>query len=148
VPGECPAHPGVALCYACVARARSGVDVARRPGSLELQAERGLRALPPGYDIRSVRRGVDSWPNDVRHIEVKGDRWLVLPTVTVSRNEILTSMNEPDRFILALVAVAAGGDTVRYLRRPFEGRSEDSVFEVTSVDFTWSALWQRAETPS
>ena len=71
------------------------------------------------------------------------------PTVTVSRNEILTSMNEPDRFILALVEVAPDGvDTLRYLRRPFEGRSEEFVFEVTSVNFTWAALWSRAEEPA
>jgi hypothetical protein len=60
-------------------------------------------------------------------------------------------MNEPDRFILALVEVSPDGadhDTVRYLRRPFDGRSEDFVFEVTSVNFTWSALWDRAEAPS
>lgn len=66
-----------------------------------------------------------------------------------SRNEILTSMNEPDRFVLALVGVSPDGtDTVRYLRRPFEGRSEDFVFEVTSVNFTWSALWDRAQEPA
>ena len=102
----------------------------------------------PGYDIRSTRRAHDGQPTDVRHLEVKG-RIAGAPTVTVSRNEILTSMNEPERFILALVEVSpGGGELVRYLRRPFEGRSEDFVFEVTSVNFTWSALWDRAEAPS
>jgi superfamily II DNA or RNA helicase len=102
----------------------------------------------PGYDIRSTRWRHDDHPVDVRHIEVKG-RIAGAPTVTVSRNEILTSMNEPDRFILALVEVSPrGADSVRYLRRPFEGRSEDFVFEVTSVNFTWSALWDRASDPS
>lgn len=37
---------------------------------------------------------------------------------------------------------------VRLQRRPFEGRSEDFVFEVTSVNFTWSALWERAQGPT
>jgi SNF2 family DNA or RNA helicase len=101
----------------------------------------------PGYDVRSFRRGTQGWPSDVRHIEVKG-RVAGAPTVTVSRNEILTSMNEPDRFILALVEVSSTGDTVRYLRQPFKGRSEDFVFEVTSVNFTWSALWDRSAPPS
>jgi hypothetical protein len=104
----------------------------------------------PGYDVRSIRRGADGWPSDVRHLEVKG-RIAGAPTVTVSRNEILTSMNEPDRFILALVEVSPDGpdhDTVRYLRRPFDGRSDDFVFEVTSVNFTWSALWARAGAPA
>jgi hypothetical protein len=102
----------------------------------------------PGYDVRSVleRKGDD--PGSVRFIEVKG-RIAGAPTVTVSRNEILTSLNEPEHFILALVEVSPhGGETVRYLRRPFDGRSEDFVFEVTSVNFTWSALWDRAEAPS
>ncbi len=71
------------------------------------------------------------------------------PTVTVSRNEILTSLNEPERFVLALVEVSPdGSEVVRYLRQPFQGRSEDFVFEVTSVNFTWSALWSRATEPS
>ncbi|OWY61244.1 hypothetical protein B7486_64825 [cyanobacterium TDX16] len=104
----------------------------------------------PGYDVRSIRRGADGWPSDVRHIEVKG-RIAGAPTVTVSRNEILTALNEPERFILALVEVSPDGpdhDTVRYLRTPFEGRDEDFVFDVTSVNFTWSALWNRAAEPS
>lgn len=102
----------------------------------------------PGYDVRSVRLGLDNRPVEIRHVEVKG-RIAGAPTVTVSRNEILTSMNEPDRFILALVEVSPHGeDSVRYLRRPFDGRSEDFVFEVTSVNFTWSALWARASEPS
>lgn len=102
----------------------------------------------PGYDVRSIWRGADGWPSDVRHIEVKG-RIAGAPTVTVSRNEILTALNEPERFVLALVEVSPDGrDTVRYLREPFGGRGEDFVFEVTSVNFTWSALWHRAEPPS
>jgi hypothetical protein len=40
------------------------------------------------------------------------------------------------------------GETVRYLRRPFEGRSEGMLFDVTSVNFNWSALWSRAAQPA
>jgi hypothetical protein len=102
----------------------------------------------PGYDIRSTRPRQRDQPSDVRFIEVKG-RVAGAPTVTVSRNEILTSLNEPDHFVLALVAVAPDGvDTVRYLRRPFEGRTEDFLFDVTSVNFDWSALWARATVPT
>jgi hypothetical protein len=108
----------------------------------------GVQRNHPGYDIRSVRRRSDEHPVEIRHIEVKG-RIAGAPTVTVSRNEILTSMNEPDCFILALVEVSPHGhEAVRYLRQPFRGRSEDFVFEVTSVNFTWSALWDRASDPS
>jgi len=102
----------------------------------------------PGYDVRSVRDPSGERPGDVKFIEVKG-RIAGAPTVTVSRNEILTSLNEPQRFVLALVEVSPdGGEVVRYLRQPFQGRSEDFVFEVTSVNFTWAALWTRAVEPS
>jgi superfamily II DNA or RNA helicase len=107
-----------------------------------------LQRNHPGYDVRSERPRRSEQPGDIRFIEVKG-RIAGAPTVTVSRNEILTSLNEPDRFVLALVGVPPAGDeTVRYLRRPFQGRSEDFVFEVTSVNFDWSALWARAEEPT
>ena len=101
----------------------------------------------PGYDVRSRKAGTDGGLGDVKFIEVKG-RILGAPTVTVSRNEILTALNEPDHFVLALVEVSPEGtDTVRYLRRPFEGSTEEFVFDVTSVNFTWSALWERATPP-
>ncbi len=148
---------GVAATPTPEAFAISRDQVERRAIEAVLAAEVELGWIPedlnetrrnhPGYDIRSIRSGAQGWPNDVRHIEVKG-RVAGAITVTVSRNEILTSMNEPDRFILALVEVSPHGETVRYLRRPFEGRSEDFVFEVTSVNFTWSALWNRAAPPS
>jgi hypothetical protein len=102
----------------------------------------------PGYDIRSIRPAIAGDLGDVRFLEVKG-RIAGAPTVTVSRNEILTSLNEPDRYILALVEVSPnGGEHVRYLRRPFDGRDEEFLFEITSVNFTWSALWDRAEAPA
>jgi hypothetical protein len=83
----------------------------------------------------------------MRFIEVKG-RIAGAPTVTVSRNEILTSLNEPQRFVLALVEVSPHhGESVRYLRCPFQGRSEEMLFDVTSINFDWSALWARALTP-
>lgn len=101
----------------------------------------------PGFDIRS-RRAVGDGATEVKFIEVKG-RIAGAPTVTISRNEILTGLNDPDHFVLALVEVAPDGtDTVRYLRHPFEGRDENFVFDVTSVNFTWAALWERAEEPS
>lgn len=102
----------------------------------------------PGYDIRSIKPGGGEDVGDVRFIEVKG-RGAGAYTVNVSRNEILTSLNEPQKFILALVSVTAdGGTEVRYIRRPFEGRTEEFVFEVTSVNFSWAALWNRGSAPA
>jgi hypothetical protein len=133
-------------------------EVEERAMAAVLAAEEALGWMPqdmnaiqrnhPGYDVRSTRPRSGDGPADVRFIEVKG-RIAGAPTVTVSRNEILTSLNEPDRFVLALVEVAPRqGETVRYLRRPFEGRSEEMLFDVTSVNFDWPALWSRASAPS
>ena len=102
----------------------------------------------PGYDIRSTLPGQPGNPGQTKFIEVKG-RIKGAPTVTVSRNEILTSLNEPDKYVLALVEVSPDGtDTVRYLEHPFSDKSEHLLFEVTSVNFDWSALWNRAISPT
>ena len=52
-----------------------------------------------GYDIESRVPGTGR----LRFIEVKG-RVAGAPTITVTRNEILYSLNKPDDFILAMVA--------------------------------------------
>ncbi len=96
----------------------------------------------PGFDIRSV-----TLDGHVLFIEVKG-RVAGSPTVTVTRNEILHALNSPDQFVLALVEVGPDQvDSVRYLRRPFSG-GEDTYFPMTSVNFTWVPLWNRAGEPS
>ena len=53
----------------------------------------------PGYDIRSEHRDNNNQMTAVRYIEVKG-RIAGADTVTVSRNEILTSLNELDKWVL------------------------------------------------
>ena len=115
-----------------------------------LKAEVGLRREPkemhhnnPGFDIRSkdIRTG------DILFIEVKG-RVQGAPIVTVTRNEILTALNKPDQFIFAMVEVADdNGTTVRYLRRPFTTNNE-SLFDVTSVNYKWKNLFERAGEPT
>ena len=66
-------------------------------------------------------------------------------TITVTRNEILYSLNKPDDFILAIVELT-GEATHRthYLRRPFP-REPD--FGVTSVNYDFAELLTRAEAP-
>jgi hypothetical protein len=67
-------------------------------------------------------------------------------TITVTRNEILTSLNKPDEFILALVEfLDEDKHRVRYLRRPFR-REPD--FGVTSVNYDFAELLLRAQAPS
>ena len=66
-------------------------------------------------------------------------------TVTVTKNEILTSLNKPDDFILAMVEFLDGEThRVHYLRRPFQ-REPD--FGVTSVNYDFVDLLVRAEEP-
>jgi superfamily II DNA or RNA helicase len=129
--------------------AKETARVERRALDAVLAAEerlsRAATEMPhnnPGFDIRSLTPD-----GHILFIEVKG-RIAGAPIVTVTRNEILHGLNSPEQFVLALVEVGSEGiDTVRYLRRPFSG-SEDTYFPMTSVNYTWRALWERAEAPS
>jgi len=76
--------------------------------------------------------------------EVKG-RVAGADTVTVTKNEVLTGLNKPDEFILAIVPVA--GDTVSepvLVRAPLQ-REPD--FGVTSVTYDMSELLARGVEP-
>jgi uncharacterized OB-fold protein len=65
--------------------------------------------------------------------------------ITVTRNEILTALNKPDDYILAVVEFPNGRDPcVHYIRRPFR-REPD--FGVTSVNYDVRDLIARAEEP-
>jgi hypothetical protein len=93
-----------------------------------------------GYDIESRVPGTGR----LRFIEVKG-RVSGAPTITVTRNEILYSLNKPDDFILAIVEfLDEDAHRVRYLRQPFQ-REPD--FGVTSVNYDFAELLARAEAP-
>ena len=94
-----------------------------------------------GYDIESL----DPRTGRLRFVEVKGRR-AGADTVTVTRNEILTGINSPEQFILALVEVKGGQARVpRYVRQPF-GAEPD--FGVTSVNYGWKEFWDRGEAPN
>ena len=120
---------------------------AARARAVIMEIERGLGFMPIdrefeklGYDIES---GV-SGSGKLRFIEVKG-RVSGAPTITVTRNEILYSLNKPDDFILAIVEFL--GDSthkVHYLREPFK-REPD--FGVTSVNYDFAELVDRSEAP-
>ena len=81
----------------------------------------------------------------LRFIEVKG-RVTGADTITVTRNEILYSLNKPDDFILAIVEFEDGDShRVHYIRQPF-GREPD--FGVTSVNYEMAVLLAQSEAPS
>uniref|UniRef100_A0A832I406 DUF3883 domain-containing protein n=1 Tax=Eiseniibacteriota bacterium TaxID=2212470 RepID=A0A832I406_UNCEI len=133
-----PAPAAPADTQAAAARARAIVmEVERRLGFDPVDRE----SEKLGYDIESRVPGTGR----LRFIEVKG-RIAGADTVTVTRNEILYSLNKPDDFILALVEFQ-GDDRhrVRYLRRPF-WREPD--FGVTSVNYDFADLLSRAGEPA
>ena len=123
---------------AAAARAREAV----------MEVERGLGFEPVdrefdrlGYDIESRVPGTGK----LRFIEVKG-RVSGARDITVTRNEILCSLNKPDDYILAIVEFLDEAEhRVRYLRRPFQ-REPD--FGVTSVNYDFGDLLARAGDPS
>jgi hypothetical protein len=85
-----------------------------------------------GWGITSRTPG-----GDLRFIEVKG-RVVGATTVTVTKNEILTSFNQPDKFYLAIVLV--DGEAARlpvYLKSPFRQEPE---FGITSVNYSLDDL--------
>lgn len=120
------------------ARARAIImDIER---SLDFEpTDRELEKL--GYDIESRIPG----SGKLRFIEVKG-RISGAPTITVTRNEILYSLNKPEDFILAIVEfIDDTSHKVHYLREPFK-REPD--FGVTSVNYDFADLIRRATSPN
>ena len=92
-----------------------------------------------GYDIESTipeeRRAGGSC---LRFIEVKG-RQKGATTVTVTRNEIITALNKPDEFILAIVEVDGEQTHAVYLRKPFNAAPDIGA---TSVNYEIADLLQ------
>jgi len=120
---------------------------AARARAIVMEIERSLGFDPTdrefdklGYDIESRVPGTGC----LRFLEVKG-RVTGAATITVTKNEILYSLNKPDDFILAIVEFVDGNaHRVHYVRQPFK-REPD--FGVTSVNYDLAELLERAETP-
>jgi len=121
---------------------------AARARAIIMEVERSLGFDPTdreidklGYDIESLEPSTGR----LRFLEVKG-RVTGAATVTVTKNEILYSLNKPDDFILAIVEfLDADAYRVHYVRRPFQ-REPD--FGVTSVNYDFNDLLARAEAPA
>jgi hypothetical protein len=119
-----------------------------------------------GYDIESEIPNAESRiSHRLGFIEVKG-RIRGMPTVTITKNEILTAFNKPEDWMLALVEVppsedfpegdafvtperqaaygALTGCVVRYLCQPF---TREPDFHATSVNYDWQKLWERGTMP-
>src|SRR5206468_3444641 len=121
---------------------------AARARAIIMEVERKLGFEPTdrefeklGYDIES-REGQSGL---LRFLEVKG-RVSGAATITVTKNEILYSLNKPEDFILAIVEFFDGdAHRVHYARRPFQ-REPD--FGVTSVNYDFAELLSKAAPPS
>ncbi len=112
-----------------------------------MEAERRLGYVP--RDVSAAKLGYDvesSIPatGRLRFIEVKG-RAAGSTTVTITKNEILTALNKPDDFILAIVEIDGETTTLKYVRQPFE-REPD--FGVSSVNYDLRGLLGRGEGPA
>jgi len=121
---------------------------ATRARGIIMQIERDLGFDPTdreferlGYDIESRIPGTGK----LRFIEVKG-RVSGADTITVTKNEILYSLNRPDEYILAIVEFMPDQKhRVHYVTKPFR-REPD--FGVTSVNYNFAELLVRAKEPS
>jgi SNF2 family DNA or RNA helicase len=120
---------------------------AARAREIVMAVERGLGFEPIdreleklGYDIESR----DPASGRLRFLEVKG-RVTGADTITVTKNEILYSLNKPEDFILAIVEFLSGEEhRVHYVRSPFQ-REPD--FDVVSVNYDFAELIARGEEP-
>ena len=138
-----PAQPGDAAADAVSAEARKKMELLAMQMVMEAEKQLGneprdVSAEKCGYDIESkVADG------KLRFIEVKG-RVAGALTVTVTRNEILTALNKPDDFILAIGQVEDGQQKLVYIRQPFQ---QEPDFAVESINYKLQDLLARGEPP-
>ena len=130
---------------------RTAVDTqesAARARSIIMETERNLGFDPTDRELEKLGYDIESRVPDtgkLRFIEVKG-RVSGASTVTVTRNEILYSLNKPEDFILGIVEFLDDSThRVHYVREPFK-REPD--FGVTSVSYDFAELLARSEQPS
>ncbi|WP_420722794.1 helicase-related protein [Hwanghaeella sp. LZ110] len=100
-----------------------------------------VSAQKVGYDIASY----DPKTNHLRFIEVKG-RIDGADTVMITRQEVITSLHEPEKFILAIVQVENGfAREPRYVRGSLDSR--EPPFGHSAIQFNLKSLLERAEVP-
>jgi SNF2 family DNA or RNA helicase len=137
--GDTPTQPSVdAAARARIERA--AMDAVLAAESALGHEPRDVSAAKLGYDIESRIRGTGK----LRFIEVKG-RAAGAASVTVTKNEILTALNKPEDFILALVEVDGHAASPRYVRKPFR---KEPDFHATAVIYPLAELLKQSEAPA
>lgn len=102
----------------------------------DVSKQRGI-----GYDIESKEEPSGS----LQFIEVKG-KWYQNDDVTLTKNEILCSRNEPEKFCLAIVVIDENGArSPRYVRRYAFGEPD---FAETRRTFSMKKMLDAAEDPN
>ena len=134
------------LGFAQDAAARRKIELAAMAAVMTAERELGnapedVSALKVGYDIASFDPDVRCH----RFIEVKG-RVSGADSVMITRQEIITSLHEPDKFILAVVEVCDGdaGDP-RYIRGALDER--EPQFDQDAIQYNLKRLLERAGVP-
>lgn len=127
---------------------RQAIEYAAMNAVIQIETELGYKpkdvsAEKCGYDVESFVPESARRPeaHALRFIEVKG-RVKGATTVTVSKNEILTALNKPDEFILAIVEVDGDKTHTIYLRHPFKNAPD---FTATSVNYDIQDLIAESE---
>jgi superfamily II DNA or RNA helicase len=124
------------------------LEVADKAREIIIETERELGFEPVdkendklGYDIESRVPGTGK----LRFIEVKG-RSANAKTITVTKNEVLYSLNKPEDYILAIVEFFDKESyKVYYVREPFQNEPD---FNANSVNYDMAALLAKGEQPS
>ncbi|MCY4059436.1 MAG: helicase-related protein [Gammaproteobacteria bacterium] len=121
---------------------------AARARAVVMKVERGLGFEPVdrefehlGYDIESKVPGTGK----LRFLEVKG-RESGADTISVTRNEVLTALNKPDDYILAIVEfLDEEQHRVHYVRGAFE---QEPDWAVVRSEYRMKDLIARGEAPA
>ena len=114
------------------------MDIERRLGYIPTD----VSTKKCGYDVESeIPKDMQSGDGCLRFIEVKG-RAKGATTVTISKNEILTGLNRPDEFILAIVEVDGQNTRTVYLKKLFKNAPD---FTATSVNYDIIDIIRSAE---
>jgi len=113
-----------------------------------MDAERRLGNTPTDVSVQKVGYDIASYDpkaDHLRFIEVKG-RVDGADTVMITRQEVITSLHEPEKFILAIVEVDNG-----FAREPLYVRgaldTREPPFEQNAIQFNMKRLLERGEVP-
>jgi SNF2 family DNA or RNA helicase len=124
---------------------------ATRARAIVMQKERELGFEPLDREFEKLGYDIESRVPDtgrLRFLEVKG-RTSDADTVTVTKNEILYSLNKPEDFILAIVTFKSDGShELHYVRKPFHGKGVTTDFAGATVNFHLAQLLAEALTPN